>query len=159
MVWCSTLDKNPWNIAFQTLPNASSRMNVSIAISTDEGETFAEAKTICPWGSGYSTATVLPDGTLGVYFEEDGYNGGWNYTMRFVRFSLKWATDGQYQFTEDSPFPPVGWSSVPEGIDDVTANSTLSHTATYDLQGRRVNHPGTVSTGVYIKDGKKLIVR
>lgn len=159
MVWCSTLDKNPWNIAFQTLPNASSRMNVSIAISTDEGETFAEAKTICPWGSGYSTATVLPDGTLGVYFEEDGYNGGWNYTMRFVRFSLKWATDGQYQFTEDSPFHPVGWSSVPEGIDDVTANSTPSHTATYDLQGRRINHPGTVSTGVYIKDGKKLIVR
>ena len=159
MVWCSTLDQNPWNIAFQTLPNASSRMNVSIAISTDEGETFAEAKTICPWGSGYSTATVLPDGTLGVYFEEDGYNGGWNYTMRFVRFSLKWATDGQYQFTEDSPFHPVGWSSVPEGIDDVTANSTPSHTATYDLQGRRINHPSTVSTGVYIKDGKKLIVR
>ena len=105
MVWASTLDGNPWNIALQTGPNSGSRENVSIALSTDEGETFGTPKTICPRGSAYSAATVLPDGTLGVYYEEDGVYGG--YTMRFVRFSLDWASDGRYRFTDEQPFHPI----------------------------------------------------
>ena len=105
MYWCSTLDGNPWNIVFQTLPNSSSRQNLSIALSTDEGETFGTAKTICPSGSAYSAATVLPDGTVGVYYEEEGVYGC--YTMRFVRFSLNWASDGKYNFTKKKPFRPV----------------------------------------------------
>ena len=105
MYWCSTLDGNPWNIVFQTLPNSGSRQNLSIALSTDEGATFGTPKTICPSGSAYSAATVLPDGTLGVYYEEDGVFGG--YTMRFVRFSLEWASNGRYSFTEEKPFRPI----------------------------------------------------
>ncbi len=107
MVWCSTLDGNPWNIALQTLPAASdgSRSNVSIALSSDEGETFFNKKTICPRGSAYSATTVLGDGTLGCYYEEKGVYG--DYTMRFVRFSLDWASDGKYKFTEENPFHPI----------------------------------------------------
>ena len=105
MYWCSTLDGNPWNIVFQTLPNSNSRQNLSIALSTDEGETFGTPKTICPRGSAYSAATVLPDGTLGVYYEEEGVYGC--YTMRFVRFSLNWASDGKYSFTKKMPFHPI----------------------------------------------------
>lgn len=105
MVWCSTLDGNPWNIALQTGPNNGSRQNVSIALSTDEGETFGTPKTICPRGSAYSAVTVLADGTLGVYYEEDGIYSG--YTMRFVRFSLDWASNGKYKFTEEEPFHPI----------------------------------------------------
>ncbi len=105
MVWASTLDGNPWDISFQTLPYNSSRMNVSIALSTDEGETFLTPKTICPRGSAYSAATVLPDGTLGVYYEENGIYGG--FTMRYVRFSLDWASDGAYKFTDEEPFHPI----------------------------------------------------
>lgn len=105
MYWCSTLDGNPWDIVFQTLPNSGNRENVSIALSTDEGETFGAAKTICPRGSAYSAATVLPDGTVGVYYEENGLFGG--YTMRFVRFSLEWASDGKYKFTDEVPFHPI----------------------------------------------------
>lgn len=105
MYWCSTLDGNPWDIVLQTMPNSGSRENVSIALSTDEGETFAAPKTICPRGSAYSSATVLPDGTVGVYYEENGLFGG--YTMRFVRFSLDWASDGKYSFTDEAPFHPI----------------------------------------------------
>ncbi|MBQ0049298.1 MAG: exo-alpha-sialidase [Bacteroidales bacterium] len=105
MVWCSTLDGNAQDIAFQTAPNSGSREKVSIALSTDEGETFLTPKVICPRGSAYSAATVLPDGTLGVYYEENGLYGG--YTMRFVRFSLDWASNGKYKFTEEKPFYPV----------------------------------------------------
>lgn len=152
MVWCSTLDGNPWNVAFETLPNANSRMNVSICLSEDEGETFGTPRTICPWGSGYSTAVVLPDGTLGVYYEEDGCNAtAWNYTLRFVRFSLNWASGGKFRFTEDQPFHPIaGGQAV--GIAPTLTNPKAS--ATYDLQGRRVT--GRPTTGIYIRDGKKV---
>ena len=152
MVWCSTLDGNPWNVAFETLPNASSRMNVSICLSEDEGETFGTPRTICPWGSGYSTAVVLPDGTLGVYYEEDGCNAtAWNYTLRFVRFSLNWASGGKFRFTDDQPFHPIaGGQAV--GIAPTLTNPKAS--ATYDLQGRRVT--GRPTTGIYIRDGKKV---
>ena len=152
MVWCSTLDGNPWNVAFETLPNASSRMNVSICLSEDEGETFGTPRTICPWGSGYSTAVVLPDGTLGVYYEEDGCNATpWNYTLRFVRFSLNWASGGKFRFTDDQPFHPIaGGQTV--GIAPTLTNPKAS--ATYDLQGRRVT--GRPTTGIYIRDGKKV---
>lgn len=105
LYWCSTLDGNPWNIVLQTGPNNSSRQNVSIALSTNEGASFLTPKTICPRGSAYSAATVLPDGTLGVYYEENGLFGG--YTMRFVRFSLDWASGGKYKFTEEKPFHSV----------------------------------------------------
>lgn len=105
MYWCSKLDGNPWNIVLQTMPNSGSRQNVGIALSTDEGETFGTPKTVCPRGSAYSSTTILPDGTCGMYYEENGLFGG--YTMRFVRFSLDWASNGKYKFTEDAPFYPI----------------------------------------------------
>jgi lysophospholipase L1-like esterase len=150
MVWCSTLEGNPWNIAFQTLPNHSSRRNVSIALSTDEGATFGTPKTICPRGSAYSAAVVLPDGTLGVYYEEEGVYGG--FVMRFVRFSLDWASNGTYKFTEEAPFHPIA-STVPTAIESVPAIET-SDSAIYDLSGRKVQKAGK---GVYIVNGKKVV--
>lgn len=105
MYWCSKLDGNAQNIVFQTCPNSGSREKVAIALSTDEGKNFNAPKVICQRGSAYSAATVLPDGTLGVYYEENGLFGG--YTMRFVRFSLDWASGGKYKFTDDKPFHPI----------------------------------------------------
>ena len=155
MVWSSTLEGNPWNIALQTLPNSGSRENVSIALSTDEGATFGTPKTICPRGSAYSAAVVLPDGTLGVYYEENGVFGG--YTMRFVRFSLDWASNGKYKFTEDAPFYPIK-STNTTGIEEITSAPEAGiNNATYDLQGRRINH--ATAPGIYIKNGKKVFVK
>ena len=153
MVWCSTLEGNPWDIALQTLPNSPSRQNVSIALSTDEGATFGTPKTICPRGSAYSAAVVLPDGTLGVYYEENGVFGG--YTMRFVRFSLDWASNGKYKFTDDAPFYPIK-STNQTAIEEITDNRVKS-TDIYDLQGRKVVAP--VKGGIYIQNGKKFIAR
>ena len=153
MVWCSTVEGNPWNIAFQTLPNSGSRQNVSIALSTDEGATFGTPKTICPIGSAYSAAVVLPDGTLGVYYEENGVFGG--FTMRFVRFSLNWASNGTYKFTEEKPFHPIK-STNPTAIEEITEQRAESNDI-YDLQGRKIIVP--VKGGLYIQNGKKFIVK
>ena len=151
MVWCSTVEGNPWNIAFQTLPNSGSRQNVSIALSTDEGETFGAPKTICPRGSAYSAAVVLPDGTLGVYYEENGLFGG--FTMRFVRFSLDWASNGSYKFTKEAQFKPIQST----GIDCLEATDDKQQPAgIYDLLGRRVENP---TKGIYIVNGKKVVIK
>ncbi len=152
MVWCSTVEGNQWDVALQTLPNSGSRQNVSIALSTDEGATFGTPKTICPRGSAYSAAVVLPDGTLGVYYEENGVFGG--YTMRFVRFSLDWASNGQFKFTDENPFYPIK-STNQTAIEEITDNRVQS-TDVYDLQGRKVESP---SKGIYIIDGKKVLVK
>lgn len=153
MVWCSTLEGNKWDIALQTLPNSSSRQNVSIALSTDEGATFGTPKTICPRGSAYSAAVVLPDGTLGVYYEENGVFGG--YTMRFVRFSLDWASGGKYKFTEENPFYPIRSTST--SIECITApENNDGADVIYDLSGRRVENP---TKGIYIMNGKKIFVK
>ena len=152
MVWCSTLEGNQWNIALQTIPNSGSRENVSIALSTDEGATFGTPKTICPRGSAYSATVVLPDGTLGVYYEENGLFGG--YTMRFVRFSLDWASNGTYKFTEENPFKPIK-STNPTGIEVETTDNGGQPTVIYDLQGRRIENP---IKGIYIVDGRKVVI-
>ena len=153
MVWCSTVEGNPWNIAFQTLPNSGSRQNVSIALSTDEGATFGTPKTICPRGSAYSAAVVLPDGTLGVYYEENGVFGG--FTMRFVRFSLDWASNGKYKFSESAPFYPIKSTNETAITEVKTDNGKVE--AIYDLQGRKVTVP--VKGGLYIQNGQKFIAK
>ena len=144
MVWCATKDGNPWDVAFQTCPDNSSRQNLSIAISYDEGETFTGKKVICPTGSAYSAATVLPDGTLGVYYEENGIFGG--FTMRFVRFSLKWATGkSDYVFTDENPFRPIGFD--PTGINDMVGDlSGQNHIATKVIREGRI---------IILKDGSE----
>ena len=139
MVWCSSKENNlvadgVGDIAFQTCPNNGSRQNLSIALSTDEGEHFATPKTICPSGSAYSAATVLPDGTLGIYYEENGIFGG--YTMRFVRFSLDWASNGKYKFTDEHPYRPIA-STKPaefaheEAVVSVSGQADAGQIATY----------------------------
>ncbi len=157
MVWCSTVEGNPWDIAFQTLPNSGSRQNVSIALSTDEGETFGAPKTLCPRGSAYSAAVVLPDGSLGVYYEENSLSTG-GFTMRFIRFSLDWASDGAYKFTEENPFHPIESTVVETGISDVLNSSVeKSDNSIYDLTGRKATN--SPKAGLYIKGGKKYIIK
>lgn len=76
--------------------DAKERRNVSVFLSYDEGMTWTQAfKPLCPRGSAYSALTVLDDGTIGCFYEEEterenGYDG---YTLRFIRFSLPWLTD------------------------------------------------------------------
>lgn len=70
----------------------TSRENVSLYISYDEGQSWPVKKSICPTGSAYSSLCVLPDGTIGAFVEEN-YNTT-PYNMYFVNFSLHWLSSG-----------------------------------------------------------------
>ncbi len=81
------------NRLLHSVPFGSSRTDVSVYISYDEGETLPVRKCIVPYSSAYSSLCVLPDGTIGLYVEEE-YPGNSGYSTVFYNFSLEWLTDG-----------------------------------------------------------------
>lgn len=89
---------NDKNRLLASIPHASGRSNVSVFLSYDEGSSWPIHKSICPKGSAYSSLTILPDSTIGCFYEEDGIEGG--YQMRFVRFSLEWLSNGKDQILD-----------------------------------------------------------
>lgn len=89
--YTSTKDGQSKDRLLHTLPNDASRKNVTVFLSYDEGQTWPVKKTLCAGTSAYSSLTILSDGTIGAYLEEDESNP---YRMVFVRFSLNWLTDG-----------------------------------------------------------------
>ncbi len=136
------------NRLLHTIPNAGSRQNVTIFLSTDEGKTWPTKKTICLKGSAYSSLTILPDGTIGCYYEEDGLEGG--YQMRYVRFSLSWMTNGADSITADDVTTSI------ECIEEVKAENAANN-CIYDLMGNKVLQP--IKGRIYIQNNKKFIAQ
>ncbi|MBJ2125184.1 LamG-like jellyroll fold domain-containing protein [Flavobacterium sp. IB48] len=97
--YTSTLDGYDKNRLLHSIPFSSSRKNVSVQMSTDEGTTWGSPKTIFPGASAYSSLTILPDGTIGIYYENGESS---TYQMYFVRFSLNWLTSGADTFLPPS---------------------------------------------------------
>lgn len=136
------------NRLLHSIPNASSRQNVTVFLSTDEGSSWPVKKSICEKGSAYSSLTVLPDGSIGCYYEEDALEGG--YQMRYVRFSLDWLTNGADSIDAEDV------KSV-TSIENIEINDSSSKdNAIYDLMGRKVLTP---ASGIYIQNGKKIYIK
>ncbi len=84
------------NRILHSIPFASNRSNVSVLLSYDEGNSWPVQKTIYSGPSAYSSLCVLPDGTIGIYYEVGESE---IYQMYFSRFSLDWLTDGADHFS------------------------------------------------------------
>ena len=117
------------NRLLHSVPYGNSRTNVSVYVSYDEGETWPVRKCIVPYSSAYSSLCVLPDGTIGLYVEEE-YAGASGYSTVFYNFSLNWLTDG------NDPFDPTGTAEsqiVPDALKiyPVPASSFI----TIDVEG------------------------
>ena len=89
------------NRLLHSVPYGGSRSHVSVYVSYDEGETWPVRKDIVPYSSAYSSLCVLPDGTIGLYVEEEPNNTS-GYSTVFYNFSLEWLTDGQDGFDPTS---------------------------------------------------------
>ena len=88
-------DKN--RILFSNAKMTKGRLNMTVRISYDEGNTWSDGKTIYPGSSAYSSMTILANGDIGLFFEKD------NHTQNpFVSFSLDWLTDGEDVYTKPS---------------------------------------------------------
>ena len=62
------------------------RENISILLSSDEGRTWSERKTILEGPGQYSSITVLKDGTVGAYIEKNT----WGTELWYLNFSMDW---------------------------------------------------------------------
>ena len=100
------------NRLLHSVPYGNSRKDVTVYVSYDEGETWPVRKCIVPYSSAYSSLCILPDGTIGLYVEEEP-NGTSGYSTVFYNFSLEWLTDG------NDPFDPTGTAEsqiVPDAL-------------------------------------------
>lgn len=77
-------------LLFSNAKMENGRENMTVRISYDEGKTWSEGKTIYSGSSAYSSLTILENGDIGLFFEQDDYTKN-----PFVSFSLKWLTDGK----------------------------------------------------------------
>ena len=80
-------------LLFSNANSDKGRENLTVRVSYDEGKTWTAGKTIYTGGSAYSSLTVLENGDIAVFFEQDGYKKN-----PFVSFSLKWLTDGKDKY-------------------------------------------------------------
>lgn len=76
-------------LLFSNASSEKGRVNMTVKISYDEGKTWSEGKTIYAGPSAYSSLTILKNGDIGLFFEQDEYSKN-----PFVSFSLDWLTDG-----------------------------------------------------------------
>ncbi len=116
------------NRMLHSIPShASIRQNVSVKLTYDEGSTWAYEKSICPGYSAYSSLTILPDNTIGIFYEkgkwDSNLSGADGFELYFARFSLSWLTDGadaeldqNYTVTlDDASYPDFATIATVEG--------------------------------------------
>lgn len=91
-------------LLFSIASHPTARENMTVHLSYDEGENWPIEKTIYAGRAAYSSLTILPDGTIGLFYENGEYE---TYQLHFARFSLDWLTnDG------DNYLPPVAVNDV-----------------------------------------------
>lgn len=85
-------------LLFSNAKSEKDRVNMTVRISYDEGKTWSEGKTIYKGESAYSSMTIMKNGDIGLFFEQDDYQKN-----PFVSFSLKWLTDGKDRYRKPRP--------------------------------------------------------
>jgi sialidase-1 len=83
------LDGGRSRILFANAASQTDRVNLTARLSYDEGRTWPVSRTVHAGSSAYSCLTVLPDATIGLLYERDGYS-----RITFARFDLAWLTNG-----------------------------------------------------------------
>jgi sialidase-1 len=83
------LDGGRSRILFANAASPTDRVNVTVRLSYDEGRIWPVSRTVHAGSSAYSCLAALPDGTIGLLYERDGYS-----RITFARFDLAWLTNG-----------------------------------------------------------------
>lgn len=148
--YTSTKDGLDKNRILHSLCYSTSRSNLTILMSEDDGTTWPIKKTLNARGSAYSTLTILPDGTIGCYFEDEATGDGYN--MQFVRFSLSWLTNGaqSWDIVTEQPAVETKTASIysREGMIYVVGDDA-PYTIT-SISGITLNPSQKLEPGVYI---------
>lgn len=159
------------NRLLHTVPYGTERKDVTMYVSYDEGETWPVSKVLVPYSAAYSSACILPNGTIGFYVEET-YPGETGYSTVFYNFSLDWLTNGTDHYTPVSitdyaqsncrqlkiyPVPTSSAVSIEvSGLKKITIfNLSGQKIKTFSTNGKAVCHVDTTrfKSGMYIVKG------
>lgn len=80
-------------LLFSNPASTRGRKNLTIRISYDEGKTWPVSRVLREGPSAYSSMTVLPDGSIGILYEQ-GEKEIYE-KMSFARFNLAWLTESK----------------------------------------------------------------
>jgi hypothetical protein len=101
---------NPHNLARQdgkdTPGTSRNRVNVSIKLSDDEGQTWSASRTLEEGFSGYSDLAALPDGTILCFYERGSTDGKDIYRtglLTVARFNEAWVRGKTGQKLDEQP--------------------------------------------------------
>jgi sialidase-1 len=72
-------------LLFSNTADAARRVNLTVRLSCDSGRSWPVSKTVDPGLAMYSVMARLPDGTIGMLYENGDAEG-----LTFVRFDLRW---------------------------------------------------------------------
>ena len=148
------------NRLLHSVPFGSSRTDVSVYISYDEGETWPVRKCIVPYSSAYSSLCVLPDGTIGLYVEEE-YPGNSGYSTVFYNFSLEWLTDGAdsldptFIAENEQQRPSIDVYPVP-ATSCIVFNEAVKNVEIFDVTGKLVIYKQIAATEKLLVDVSDL---
>lgn len=148
------------NRLLHSVPFGSSRTDVSVYISYDEGETWPVRKCIVPYSSAYSSLCVLPDGTIGLYVEEE-YPGNSGYSTVFYNFSLEWLTDGAdsldptFIAENEQQRPSIDVYPVP-ATSCIVFNEAVKNVEIFDVTGKLVIYKQIAATDKPLVDVSDL---
>jgi sialidase-1 len=71
-------------------PASTQRHMMTVRLSYDDGESWPVSKLVYAGSAAYSCMTVLPDMSIGLLYERDGYR-----KITFAQFDLAWLTAGE----------------------------------------------------------------
>ena len=94
------------NLLLHSLPaSPTTRENVTVYVSEDNGTTWTPKRCIYKGYSAYSSLQVLDDGTIGIIVEEGKWDGNLpgedGFNLGYYRFSLKWLLEGDVVESEE----------------------------------------------------------
>ena len=94
-----TYDYKGKNLLLHSLPaSPTTRENVTVYVSEDNGETWTAKRSIYKGYSAYSSLQVLDDGTIGIIVEEGKWDGNLpgedGFNLGYYHFTLDWLMEG-----------------------------------------------------------------
>ncbi|BCX46164.1 G-D-S-L family lipolytic protein [Haloferula helveola] len=116
--WTSTHrgDPSEW-VLFGNPGSSSSRINYTLRISADGGDSWPVSRLLYGGSSAYSSLCILPDRSIGILFEKDNYT-----RITFARVEEAWLLDPATDSDGDSM--PDSWEIL-MGLDPATDDSLL----------------------------------
>jgi hypothetical protein len=105
-------------VLFGNPASSSSRVNFTLRVSPDGGSTWPVARSLYAGSAAYSSICILPDKSIGVFFEKDNYT-----RMTFARVEADWLMNPDIDADDDGM--PDAWESLYQlnpSIDDSLAD-------------------------------------